>query len=64
MENETPASVRKCFVCGKELTKEAYSIHPTTNLPECRTCKGSEAEKMAIREALDSLGEDFVCGCI
>ncbi|WP_088655032.1 hypothetical protein [Geofilum rhodophaeum] len=64
MEKEAPSVGRKCFVCGKDLTREDYIVHPKTNLPECRACIGSEAEEKAVREAFDSLGEDFVCGCI
>ncbi len=53
----------KCFVCGKKL-EEIKNVNPLTNLPVCDECKDTELEKMKEKEALDSLAEGFVCGCI
>ncbi len=35
-----------------------------TNLPVCDTCKGTEKEKIKEQEALDSLADGLICGCI
>jgi len=57
--------MQQCFVCKKDLDKESeQSFNARTHLPVCEICKGSEAEKNAEKEALDSLAEGFVCGCI
>jgi hypothetical protein len=53
-----------CFVCNKELNEEKKHINTKINLPVCKTCKGSDAEKKAEKEALDSLADGFICGCI
>jgi hypothetical protein len=52
----------KCFVCGE---KETLLIkNATVNLPVCQTCRGSEAEKVAITTLQQGLAEGFACGCI
>ncbi len=57
--------MQHCFVCSKDLPQSnTKSFNPRTNLPVCEDCKGTEAEKKAEKEAWDSLGEGFVCGCI
>jgi len=53
----------KCFVCGKEI-QDKKNKNKITNLPVCNICKGSEKEKTKEKEALDSLADGFVCGCI
>ncbi len=53
----------KCFVCGKIL-EEVQHKNMITNLPVCDDCKGTEQEKLKEKEALDSLADGFVCGCI
>ncbi len=54
-----------CFVCKKKLSEtEKKEFNPRTNLPVCQQCKNTEAEKKAEKDALDSLAEGFVCGCI
>ncbi len=53
----------KCFVCDKQL-KNVEQKNKVTNLPVCNDCKGSKLEKTKEQEALDSLADGFVCGCI
>jgi len=53
----------KCFVCGKKL-EEITNINAVINLPVCDECKGTDQEKVKENEALDSLADGFVCGCI
>ena len=53
-----------CFVCKKPVTSENSELNTTVNLPVCKDCKATEAEKKAEKEALDSLADGFVCGCI
>jgi hypothetical protein len=55
---------KKCFVCQTEINTIEFDYNVVTSLPVCRSCKGTEAEKTAEKEALESLGEGFVCGCI
>lgn len=62
--NETKSIMNRCFVCQQEIKDEEKTINKTTNLPVCSKCKGTKAEKNAEIEALDSLAEGFVCGCI
>lgn len=57
--------MNQCFVCKKEISEEAEkNFNAKTNLPVCPLCKGTEEEKAAEKDALDSLAEGFVCGCI
>ncbi len=53
----------KCFVCGKQLN-EIKNSNAVTNLPVCDDCIGTDKEKQKEKEALDSLADGFVCGCI
>lgn len=53
----------KCFVCGEKIQQIKYK-NKITNLPVCQVCKGSEKEKKKEKNALDSLADGFVCGCI
>ena len=53
----------KCFVCQQEL-KEVKTKNKVTNLPVCKNCQGTKQEKIKEKEALDSLADGFVCGCI
>lgn len=52
-----------CFVCDKKLEQVEYK-NEVTNLPVCAQCKGTAQEKTKEKEALDSLADGFVCGCI
>ncbi|PWD97902.1 hypothetical protein DDZ16_18260 [Marinilabilia rubra] len=62
---EQKTLMNQCFVCKKEITDKAEkNFNAKTNLPVCNQCKGTEAEKTAEKDALDSLAEGFVCGCI
>ncbi len=54
---------RKCFVCGMEL-ETIKQKNQVTNLPVCDACKGTEEEKIKEQEALDSLADGLICGCI
>jgi hypothetical protein len=57
--------MQQCFVCKKNLSgEENKAFNQKINLPVCRKCKGTDAEKKAEQDALDSLAEGFVCGCI
>ncbi|PRZ00279.1 hypothetical protein [Marinilabilia salmonicolor] len=57
--------MQECFVCKKDLSQsQNKSFNARTNLPVCEECKGTDAEKKAEKDALDSLAEGFVCGCI
>ncbi len=53
-----------CFVCGEKVTPENSELNQTVLMPVCLQCKGSENEKKAVTEQLDSLADGFVCGCI
>jgi hypothetical protein len=57
--------MQQCFVCKKDLSGlNRKEFNAQTHLPVCSDCKGTEAEKKAEKDALDSLAEGFVCGCI
>lgn len=65
--NTTEASnsaSKKCFVCGKTLDNQTFTYNKKTNLPVCDQCKGTPQELKAEKDALDTLSEGFVCGCI
>lgn len=53
-----------CFVCQRPVTPENSTLNPEINLPVCNPCKGTEQEKKAVEEQLDSLADGLVCGCI
>nr|WP_319570321.1 hypothetical protein [uncultured Draconibacterium sp.] len=53
-----------CFVCKQPVTSKNSELNLTVNLPVCKHCKGTKAEQKAEKEALDSLADGFVCGCI
>lgn len=53
-----------CFVCQESVYPENSELNPEVNLPVCFNCKGTENEKKAVAEHLDSLAEGLVCGCI
>jgi hypothetical protein len=53
-----------CFVCHQQIEMEQATINTRLNLPVCPNCHQTEEEKRAEQEAINSLGEDFVCGCI
>ncbi|QGY47129.1 hypothetical protein GM418_26735 [Maribellus comscasis] len=53
-----------CFVCRSAVTSENSEINKEVFLPVCNTCKGSDKEKKAVEEQLDSLADGLVCGCI
>ncbi len=54
----------KCFVCQKEYSLLKMTKNLRLNLPVCSNCKNTEREKRAEKEAIESLGEGFVSGCI
>ena len=56
--------MKKCFVCGADIMPNEAEINKITSLPVCIRCKGTKEEKIAEQKALDSLAEDFTCGCI
>lgn len=62
MDNITETN--QCFVCGTNQATQLFSTNKRTNLPVCQNCKGTEDEIKAENDALDSLSEGFVCGCI
>lgn len=53
-----------CFVCKKAISSTKSEQNTVVNMPVCLTCKGTDEEKKAEKEALDSLADGFVCGCI
>ncbi|MDG5800360.1 hypothetical protein QA597_08325 [Marinilabiliaceae bacterium ANBcel2] len=53
-----------CFVCKNSVVKENSSINKITKLPVCNNCKDSDKEKSIEKKAVESLAEDFTCGCI
>lgn len=62
--NSSEKKPTKCFVCNKPINEELISYNKKTNLAVCSKCKGTKEEILAEKNALDSLSEDFVCGCI
>ena len=54
----------RCFVCQVDVTKENSVLNAEVNLPVCYACRGTEKEKEAVAELLDSLADGLVCGCI
>ncbi len=53
-----------CFVCGEKVDKTTVSMNSAVGLPVCKKCKGTQKEKKAEEEYLDSLADGLVCGCI
>jgi hypothetical protein len=53
-----------CFVCGKKVNAENSQLNRVVSLPVCKDCKGTDKEKQAEKDYLESLAEGFVCGCI
>lgn len=53
-----------CFVCKQPIKHTIITYNRKVNLPVCEKCAGTQEEKLAETEALDSLADDFVCGCI
>ncbi len=53
-----------CFVCEQPITTLPVIYNIRVNLPVCEECRQTEVEKKAEIKAIESLGEDFVCGCI
>ncbi|MCW3804821.1 hypothetical protein [Plebeiibacterium marinum] len=62
-ETPTCSFSDKCFVCGKK-SEEIKQKNPDTNLPVCDDCIDTEEEKKKVKEAIESLGDGFICGCI
>jgi hypothetical protein len=58
------AGEKTCFVCKKIVSDENSELNLVVNMPVCKTCKGSEQEKVTEKEFLESLADGFVCGCI
>jgi protein-arginine kinase activator protein McsA len=54
----------KCFVCEQEINTQHISYNKKLNLPVCENCMKTEKEKEAEKKAIETLGEDFICGCI
>ena len=53
-----------CFVCHKAVTAGNSELNKEVLLPVCYSCKGTDDEKKAVAEQLDSLADGLVCGCI
>ena len=65
MPKDNQKNINKvCFACENPIIGTAFSVNPKVNLPVCNACKGTDKEKQAQKDILDSLAEDFVCGCI
>lgn len=57
-------NLKNCFVCKTPIMDKKLEYNSKINLPVCTNCIDSEEEVRAVKMALESLGEDFVCGCI
>lgn len=55
---------KTCFVCKDDISTENSEFNSSVNLRVCKNCKGTDEEKKAEAEYLDSLADGFVCGCI
>lgn len=55
---------KQCFVCKKYFPVVETSINKEVYMPVCNNCKGTEKEKQAVEDNLDSLADGLVCGCI
>ena len=64
MTMDIPSEKLTCFVCTQEISSRPVTYNGRLNLPVCEACRHTEAEKEAEIKAFESLGEDFVCGCI
>ncbi len=64
MINSNLHEIKKCFVCHQDFPLSEIKFNKTVNLPVCKKCSGTKEEEVAVQEALDSLGDGFVCGCI
>lgn len=53
-----------CFVCKKAVDDTDSELNAVVNLRVCFACRGTDKEKQAEKEALDSLADGLVCGCI
>lgn len=53
-----------CFVCGAAVGAGRFSVNREVGLPVCEQCKGSDAEKEAVKKLIEGLADGFVCGCI
>ena len=62
--SETKNIKNTCFVCHRTVTAENSELNKEVYLRVCNTCKGTEEEKKAVDEQLDSLADGLVCGCI
>lgn len=65
MPKDNQKNINKiCFVCEMPLPERAISMNYRVNLPVCTDCKETDKEKQAEKDLLESLADDFVCGCI
>jgi len=64
MSDNNSTKNKNCFVCGAIIKGKDIDYNKKTNLPVCPNCKGTNKEKQTELDALDSLSEGFVCGCI
>ena len=53
-----------CFVCQEKLDSKRVAKNQELNLPVCKKCKGTDAEKEIVRKLTEELADGFVCGCI
>lgn len=53
-----------CFVCLENVNVKESRINVAVTMKVCLSCSGTEKEKQREKELLESLAEDFVCGCI
>jgi hypothetical protein len=54
----------KCFVCNDNIIENPVSYNIKVHLPVCKKCRGTKEEQLKEKEAVESLGEGFVSGCI
>lgn len=62
--SETKDIKNICFVCQRTISPDNSEMNREVYLPVCSSCKGSDKEKKAVDEQLDSLADGLVCGCI
>lgn len=63
-KKEIKSKKAHCFVCSQPILSKELKFNKKTNLPICKNCSGTKEELDAVKEALNSLGDGFVCGCI
>ena len=64
MDKENNSLKKNCFICNNSLEENKYEYNKQVNLPVCNKCIGTDDEQKAVEDALDSLADGLLCGCI